>query len=60
MRKDKRIDEIERDNETYIVHLARGSCLNDQGCHTFGEDTLNDIKKTMLHVKPCYCSECVR
>ena len=59
---DKRIDELEvvsdMDRESFMVHLAPGWCLNDQGCHTFGEDDKAAVRATMKHVKPCKCSEC--
>lgn len=56
---DKRIDEIEPVEGGYLmVHLKDGWCLNDQGCHTFGEDNRRAVKATMKRVKPCQCDEC--
>jgi hypothetical protein len=61
---DKRIEEIEKcqdfDLDTLMVHLHYGWCYQDQGCHTFGEDTMKDVRATMksIFVKPCNCMEC--
>lgn len=49
----------ERDNENgIIVGLRWGWCIFDEGCHTFGEDTLTLLKDRMSMVKPCNCEEC--
>lgn len=56
---DKRIDEIERSApRELIVHLKYGFRLNDDGCHTFGADTLKEVSETMKRVKRCRCAEC--
>jgi DNA-binding LacI/PurR family transcriptional regulator len=56
---DKRIEEVEPVNGgTLMVHLARGYCLNDEGCHTFGADDRREVRSTMRAVKACGCSEC--
>ncbi len=58
--KDRRIDEIEQCRDlgrvTYMVHLKDGWRLDD--AHTFGEDTMRDIRRTMKDVKPCDCEFC--
>ena len=61
---DQRIDEIEKCNDgdyvSLMVHMHYGTCVKgDQGCHTFGADTLREVKRMMKRgVEPCHCKEC--
>ncbi len=59
---DKRIEEVEKcqdgELDTLMVHLRRGYCLNDPGCHTFGADDRREVRATMRSVKECRCPEC--
>ncbi len=59
---DKRIEEIEKcqdyERDTLMIHLVKGYCINDQGCHTFGVDDRRELRATMRQVKPCRCGEC--
>lgn len=56
---DRRIEEVEPVDGGYLmVHLARGYCINDPGCHTFGADDRREVRATMRAVRPCQCDEC--
>jgi len=63
---DKRIDEIELDDEEYFVWLKKGYRLmgdftqDGRGCqHCFGAVDKAEIRYTMKEVVPCTCDTCV-
>lgn len=61
---DKRIDEIQRDEDEYFVELKLGYCL-DLGTpmdfqHCFGARTKAEIREQMKMVRRCKCEGCRR
>jgi hypothetical protein len=43
----------------WLVTLHYGWAIDPiAGCHTFGEDTLSDVRRTMARVQSCRCAEC--
>jgi hypothetical protein len=64
---DRRIEELsdERDvGNGWFVYLKPGFAYADANTdnpqHSFGEDTMGDVRRSMKMVKPCQCAECVR
>ncbi|PCJ88312.1 MAG: hypothetical protein COA54_03340 [Thiotrichaceae bacterium] len=61
---DKRINEIQKDEDEYFVYLKYGfqiqEGLHHSPVHCFGERTIRNIKETMKHVTICRCDECVK
>lgn len=61
-RMDKRIDEIQNDEDEYFVYLKPGYKL-DNGTptdfqHCFGAYTKKDIREEMKNVVKCDCESC--
>lgn len=59
---DKRIDEIQNDEDEYFVYLKYGYCLRlgkYDWQHGFGAETKADIKEQMKMVEECTCRACI-
>lgn len=61
--RDKRIDEIQMDEDEYFVELKPGYCLRlgpQDFQHCFGARTKADIREEMKSVEKCTCDACLR
>jgi hypothetical protein len=60
---DKRIDEIQMDEDEYFVYLKKGYCLylgKYDIQHCFGVRKKSEIKEEMKNVEKCKCDSCLK
>ena len=59
---DRRIEAIDIDEGQKIVLLRPGYAYQDanleNACHTFGEATMAEVRRSMVMVKTCACPDC--